>query len=243
MAPSGMSLAKLRWIAVVGFVDVGVEQDGSHSWDDAALGCMCDGVGSASGIELVQQLADMELGRVDGNAEPSGNLLVGRALGQQRKHLKLSGGQRGILTGLLRCSCCDECNVRHFAGAYESQSRNRGEQCRKPVGEGRFLDLECDENRPTVLKGQVCGLSLMVSWRSVGSPARRMESATTEPMLSDPSVWMSACTFRIGAPFQCAMTSPCRTPAAAPGPSRSMVITMAPIPPPSSRTGWRPRPR
>ena len=81
---------------------------------------MCDGVGSASGIELIQQLADMELGRVDGNAEPSGNLLVGRALGQHRKHLKLSGGQRGILTGLLRCSCCDECNVRHFAGAFQS---------------------------------------------------------------------------------------------------------------------------
>ena len=76
--------------------------------DNAAPGCMGDGVGSARRIELVQQLANMELGRVDGNAKLSSNLLVGRALGQQRKHLNLSGGQRGILPGLFRCSRGDE---------------------------------------------------------------------------------------------------------------------------------------
>jgi hypothetical protein len=58
-----------------------------------------DGVGAASRIQLVDELADVELGCVYRDAEPPGDLLVGCALGEQRQHLDFARGQRLIEFG------------------------------------------------------------------------------------------------------------------------------------------------
>ena len=60
-----------------------------------------DGVGATDRIELVQELADVELGRVHRDAEPPGDLLVGRALGDQRQHLDFARGQPLIEFGVI----------------------------------------------------------------------------------------------------------------------------------------------
>jgi len=56
--------------------------------DDAAPGGMRDGVGAASGIELVQDRADVEHGDMDGNAELSCDHLVGGAFRHQREYIE-----------------------------------------------------------------------------------------------------------------------------------------------------------
>jgi hypothetical protein len=55
-----------------------------------------DGVGATNRIQLVEELADVELGRVHRDAEPPGDLLVGRALSDQCQHLDFARRQRLI---------------------------------------------------------------------------------------------------------------------------------------------------
>jgi len=52
---------------------------------------MGDRICPAHRVELLQQRCNVILGRVCRNAEPAGNQLVRRALGQQREHFQLSG--------------------------------------------------------------------------------------------------------------------------------------------------------
>ena len=51
-----------------------------------------DGVGAPNRIELVQKRRDVELGGMDGDAEPQGDHLVRRPLGQQRQNFLFAGG-------------------------------------------------------------------------------------------------------------------------------------------------------
>jgi hypothetical protein len=50
---------------------------------DAEPRGMRDGVGPAGGVELVEDLTDVEFGGMDRNVEPPGDLLIGGALGKQ----------------------------------------------------------------------------------------------------------------------------------------------------------------
>ena len=71
----------------------GVEHDNTSEMDDAEPCCVRDGVGAADRVKLVDQRADVELGRVDGDAEPAGDHLVRRSLGEQRQHLQFARRQ------------------------------------------------------------------------------------------------------------------------------------------------------
>ena len=60
---------------------------------DAAPRGMRDRVGTANGVELVKQRADMKFGRVNGNVESARDLFVRRPLGEQCENLELPWGQ------------------------------------------------------------------------------------------------------------------------------------------------------
>ena len=62
--------------------------------DDSLAGGMGDGIGPAGRVQLVQDLADMELRGVDRNSEASGDHLVRSTLSEQRQHLELARRQR-----------------------------------------------------------------------------------------------------------------------------------------------------
>jgi hypothetical protein len=64
--------------------------------DDTAARGMRNRIGASGGIELVQDRADMKLGGMDGDAELSGDRLVGRALGHQCQHVELTRGQLDV---------------------------------------------------------------------------------------------------------------------------------------------------
>src|SRR5262245_42912963 len=70
-----------------------IDRAGSKMEDTDPRG-MRDGIGAADGVELLQQLRDVILGRMRRNPEPTANELVRRALSEERKHLQFPGGER-----------------------------------------------------------------------------------------------------------------------------------------------------
>jgi len=66
------------------------EQSASEK-DHAEPSGMRDGAGAADCVELVDERADVKLGGMDGDAEPAGNYLVRRALGEQSQYLEFAG--------------------------------------------------------------------------------------------------------------------------------------------------------
>src|SRR5271168_2368703 len=177
---------------------------------------------------------------MDRNLEPPGDRLVGRPLGDQRQHIELARGQGHVRR---RLAPGHEGRIGGLARRREPQARHVGQERRQPIGELRLADLDRDDEGGQFAAHRLSGRSPIVRVASTGSPARRSVSLTLEPTLSGPSARTRWWTPRIGSPFHPTMMSPCRTPAAAPGPLASTLIAIAPTPPPSSLTACSPRPR
>ena len=64
-----------------------------------------DRVGAADCVELVEQGADVELGRVNGNAESARDLFVRGALRKQRENLELPRGKWNLAITQSRFCC------------------------------------------------------------------------------------------------------------------------------------------
>src|SRR5689334_23427456 len=207
--------------------------------DDTKPRRLCDGVGATGGVELVKHRANMEFGSVHRDAECACDHLVRGTFRHQLQHLALARRERRLGIRRRRRLRRRERHIRSLARWYKPQAADRADEIDEAVAELRVVDLERDHDRVRRL-GQWRGLSPMVMVACVGAPARLSESTALLPTLSGPSARRSADTLSIGRPSHAAITSPCATPAAAPGPSRSTFITIAPTPPSSSRTGCSP---
>src|SRR5262245_18606096 len=170
---------------------------------------VCDGVGAANRIQLVEELADVELGRVHRDAEPPGDLLVGRALGDQRQHLDLARGQRLIEFGVVVAGFgADHDDVGPLSRRGETDTRRAGQDRRQPVGEIRIVKGERDDDGLGLYFLQASGLSLISRSTAIASPPRRKDRATVLPTLAGPSLRNSALKLAIGWPSQAWMMSP-----------------------------------
>src|SRR5262245_32948935 len=187
----------------------------------------------------------MELRRVHRDAEPPGDLLVGRALGDQRQHLDFARGQRLIQFGVVVAGFVAGHNdVGPLSRRGETDTRHAGQDRRQPVGEISIVNGERDDDGLGLCLLQASGLSAISRLNAIASPPRRKDRATVLPTLAGPSLRKSALKLAIGWPSQARMMSPWRRPAFAPGPFAATLITIAPTPPSrSSRTACRPRPR
>src|SRR5215471_4080370 len=183
----------------------------------------------------------MEFGGMNRDAKLAGDDLVGRALGQQRQHIKLAGGQLDIARFASRASIArndrDACG---FARQRQPQACNAAKQRSHPVCEFGIVDLDGHDDRRRL--AHASGLSPMVSLKCTGWPARLTATSTTEPTLSGLSARASERTPDSLSSLRPVITSPCLMPAAAAGPCLSTFITMAPTPS-SSLTGCNPTPR
>jgi len=90
------------WV-VVGQAVRGVEHRDTSKKYHAEPRCMGDGVGAANRVELVEQRAYVELGGVDGDAEPESDGLVRGALRKQRQNLQFARRQRAVAVSRWRC--------------------------------------------------------------------------------------------------------------------------------------------
>src|SRR4051812_20895937 len=198
-------------------------------------------IGAAGGIQLVEQRADMEFHRVDGNAELTRDHLVGATLRHQRQHVELTLRQRNVLRHDARIAS-DNRRGGFLAGFGEAKPGDIAEQSSQAIGEGGIVDLQSQHDLGRDVLAHAAGLSPIVTLKLTGSPPRRAAISTTAPTLAGPSVRDSARTPDSFWSLTATMTSPWRMPAAAEGPALSTFITIAPTPS-SSRTGCSPRPR
>src|SRR5690348_1307564 len=194
--------------------------------DDAEPRRLCDRVGTAGGVELVNHRANMGFGGVDRDAERACDHLVRGTFRHQLQHLALA--RRESRVGIRRRGRLrrPERHIGSLARWYEPHTADRADEIDEPVLELRVVDLERDHDRVRQLLAQWRGLSPMVMVACADAPARLSESTALLPTLSGPSARRSADTLSIGRPSQAAMTSPCAKPAAAPGPSRSTFMTI-----------------
>ena len=79
--PTGFNLRQQQWVR--GEKMSATNMIKSLQVKDAEPRGMRDSVGPAGGVELVEDLTDVEFGGMDRNVEPPGDLLVGGALGKQ----------------------------------------------------------------------------------------------------------------------------------------------------------------
>jgi hypothetical protein len=97
---------------------------------------MGDSIRAAHSVKLLQQRCHVILGGMRRNAEPARNQLVRRALGQQRKHFQLSGGELNVGFRLRRrAQWGDDKRVRFFAFADQLEAVDLGQNGRDPIGE------------------------------------------------------------------------------------------------------------
>jgi len=123
-----------------------------------------DRIGSTRGVELVDELTDVEFGGVDRDAEPSGDVFVGRALGQKPQHFGLAWGEQLIEVGLVPRTMLwtHEHHVAALAGSREPQPRNAVEQSSQSISKRRVVNGERDDDRIRLrcnVIAQVSGLS------------------------------------------------------------------------------------
>jgi len=97
---------------------------------------MGDSIRAAHSVKLLQQRGDVILGRVHRNAEPAGNQLVRRALGQQCKHFQLSGGEFNVGFAIGRRSeLGDDKRVRFIVFADQLEALNVGQDGCESISE------------------------------------------------------------------------------------------------------------
>src|SRR5262249_21371203 len=150
---------------------------------------VCDGVGAANRIQLVEELADVELGRVHRDAEPPGDLLVGRALGDQRQYLDFARGQRLIELGVVVAGfVADHDDVGPLTRRPEREARPAGQVRRQPVGEISIVNGERDDDGLGLYFLQASGLSPISRLTEIASPPRRKDRTTVLPTLAGASL-------------------------------------------------------
>ena len=103
---------------------------------------MGDSIGAAHGVELFQQRCDVVLGRVRRNAEPPRNLLVRRALGEQRKHFQFPRRERNAGIQLSRGAGRDDKRVRFIVPADQLEPLDVGQGGRDPISESRVSHVD-----------------------------------------------------------------------------------------------------
>ena len=95
--------------------------------DHAEAYCLCDRIGAADGLELVEKRSNMKLNRVDRYSEATRDGFVRCTLGQEAQDLYFARRKGGVLfNGFLASVRGDECNVTAFVHPRQSQSRDVG---------------------------------------------------------------------------------------------------------------------
>jgi transcriptional regulator BetI-like protein len=139
-----------------------------------------DGVGATDRIQLVEELADVELGRVHRDAEPPGDHLVGRALGDQRQHLDFARGQRLIGFGMVVAGfVADRDDVGSLSRRGETDMRHAGQDRRQPVGE---IGIVFNETRkwPKRLRAFFEVTNAALRWPSIAPTVARLNAEMTD---------------------------------------------------------------
>jgi len=177
--------------------------------DDAEPRRVCDGIGAADGVKLVEKRADMELGGMNRYVEPPGDGLVRGSFGEQRQNLQLARSQDGVFVGLGHCRRGNHESLRRLAWSDQPKARQARQQRHQSIGKGRIGDIDREPNGlDRSVFGQVRGFSPIVSETCCLSPARRSPSVICRPTLSAPSARSTDRRWRIGSPFQVMMMSP-----------------------------------
>ena len=83
--------------------------------DDAEPRRVCDRIGAADGIKLVEKRADVELRSMNRYVEPPGDGLVRGSFGEQRQNLQLAPSQDGVFVGLGHCRRGNHESLRRLA--------------------------------------------------------------------------------------------------------------------------------
>src|SRR5262245_21576416 len=177
---------------------------------DADPGGMRNRIGAAHGVQLLQQRSNMIFRRVRRDAEPAADQFVRRALGEQRQHFQLPGGERDAAIMPRYCGGRGKHDgVGLVVLADQLDPINVREDRRDPVRESGISPVN---RQPYPIArtrfAQAAGLSPICSLVWCTWPPLRNSISASLPTLSGPSDRNSGRSLLSGLPSKLTSTSP-----------------------------------